>query len=106
MPAPAPCASTKQARASSGACSRPETRRSSSSVIVTGCAVELIRAGESDRDEQLESAVDEPLAVERLLLRVHHLGKPRVLHHLGVDAIRSEERRVGKGCRARLWSGQ
>lgn len=39
MPAPAPCANTKQTRAAFGACNRPDTSRVSSTVMVTGCGV-------------------------------------------------------------------
>ena len=40
MPAPAPWARTKQARACGGISSRPETRWASSTSMVTGCAVD------------------------------------------------------------------
>src|ERR1700720_1908473 len=40
IPAPAPCASTKQARALLGVCNKPETRKASSIVIVIGTTFE------------------------------------------------------------------
>src|SRR5262249_4565649 len=43
MPAPAPCASTRQARACPGASKRPETRRSASTGTLTGLASEPTR---------------------------------------------------------------
>jgi hypothetical protein len=46
----------------------------------------------SDVDDDLEAAVDHPLGVERHRLRVHLVGQPRVLHHLGVDAVAMRSR--------------
>ena len=40
---------------------------------------------EGNRD--LEPAPNHALAIEWQVFRIHHFGKPRVLHHLGIDLI-------------------
>src|SRR5450631_3520889 len=71
--------------------------------ILTGCATRLIAGNvasvagvstRSGREEQLESAEDQSLAVEGRRLRVHHVDEPRVVHHFGVDAVALRARLV------------
>src|SRR5262245_17830376 len=45
-------------------------------------------------EQKLETAEDHPLAVEGHRLRIHHLRKPRVLHHLRIDPIAVRARLV------------
>src|SRR5438046_7974273 len=85
MPAPAPCAITQQACASGGTRSNPETRCALLTTIVTGCAgTAFIDRACSEGGKRLEPSVNEPLPVEGHFLQIHHVGEPRVLHHLRV----------------------
>src|SRR6266545_3575969 len=54
----------------------------------------IAAADRSSDDENLESTVDQALAIERHRLRIHHVGQPRVFHDLGVHAIAMRARLV------------
>src|SRR5262245_8967558 len=71
--------STSNARNRAGA--------SNSVVIWSSRDVAAPDAGASKVDHRLEAAVAHALHVEGHLRRVHHLGKARVFHHLGIHAI-------------------
>jgi len=62
-----------------GSCGIPKSARAGTS------RVRVCAPSTSEFDHRLEPAPEHPFAVERHLLRIHHLGKARVLHHLGVN---------------------
>ena len=75
---------------------RAERRRAARARPVGECA--RPRRRELDVDDDLEAAVDHALGVEGHVLhvlRAHHVGQARILHHLRVDAVTVRPRLVG-----------
>src|SRR5688500_1155727 len=66
-----------------------ELRRTAAAVSRRGDARTL-----SGVHDHFAPAVDHPLDVERVVLRIHHCGQTRILHYLGVDAIAGGARLV------------